>query len=98
MIMTLGEQLKKARKDLGLTQMAVANRTGLTLNTVAGLENDRTRGKGEAGKEVKVDTLVKLIAELRVPIEFSERGRKIVMADVLSLEKLVTKLTRPVKK
>ena len=56
--------------------MVVAKRTGLSLLTINVVENDRYRGKGTYPD---LETLLKLVAELRVPITFSERGRTIVM-------------------
>ena len=89
--MNLAEQLRSARKKKGLTQMQIANRTGLSLAAISNLE----RGDND---NPSTETLVKLVAELGGSYTFEERGRTVVVADVTSMNKLVGSLADLKKK
>ena len=69
--MTLGKQLRIARKGRGWTQQALANRVGLSLPTIWSLEADKTKPD--------LATVLKVVAELGATIEFNEGGRLVVL-------------------
>ena len=69
--MTLGKQLRIARNQRGWTQQALANRVGLSLPTIWGLEADRTKPD--------LATILKVVAELGTTLEFNEGGRLVVL-------------------
>ena len=69
--MTLGKQLRIARNARGFTQQALANRAGLSLPTIWGLEADRTKPD--------LATVLKVVAELGATLEFNEGGRLVTV-------------------
>jgi len=83
--MTLGEQIKKSRTSVKLTQQTVANRAGLSLATVQLLES---------GREPSLDTLLRVLQVLKSPVEFEVKGAKMVLAEVGQMEKLVSMIAR----
>lgn len=55
--MTFGEKVKTQRKNLELTQDALAERVGVTRRVITSYENDRSRPRGTAAYQRLADAL-----------------------------------------
>lgn len=65
--MTFGEQLKMARKKLGLTRQELGNRASMSISQIQGLENNAW--------DPKLSTICKLLRELHYQFDLEdERG------------------------
>ena len=58
--MTIGDNIKKARKNAGLTQKELGKKMGVTAATISAFENDKTN--------IKSATLEKIAAALNIPV------------------------------
>lgn len=58
--MNIGERIREKRKELGLTQQEVANKVGLTYQSILNAEN---------GKSCTLETLKKICNALGLTIE-----------------------------
>lgn len=96
--MNVGAQIKQARKSKGMTAQVLANRTGIAISTVFAVESDRPHRGSKGPRSNDMDTLLKIVGELQFALEFDYKGRRLVLADVSSMQKLVSAVTRPVKR
>src|SRR6185436_19799381 len=60
--MSFGAKLKRLRRDAGVTQRALAERTGLDFSYISKLENDRNPPPA-------ADTIVRICEALKIPAE-----------------------------
>lgn len=58
--MTIGENIKKAREDAGLTQKKLADKLGIKAGTISAFEHDRTN--------IKYSTVKRISSALEVPL------------------------------
>lgn len=65
-VMKIHEKLKKARLDAGITQGALAERTGLMQEAISRIENGK--------HQITAGTLEKICEALGVTIEFIKKG------------------------
>jgi DNA-binding XRE family transcriptional regulator len=84
--MTLGQQVKKHRQDMGWTQEVLANRSGVSRFTIQAMERDRF--------EPSLKALLKVARELRACFTFTEGGTELVVADITALRKVVAEMMR----
>jgi putative transcriptional regulator len=84
--MKLGQQLKAARENMGLTQEQLANRCGVSRFTVQAVERERFKPS--------LETILKITRELRACFTFSEGGTELIVADATAFRgKLVETLS-----
>ena len=87
--MTLGEQMKKTREDMGWTQEILSSRSGVSLSTIQAMERDRF---GAFGPSLYI--VLKVARELRACFTFSDGGTEQVVADVTAFRKVVAQTAR----
>ncbi len=87
--MTLGQQMKKFREEMGWTQEILSNRSGVSLSTVPAMEHDRF---GQFGPSLYL--VLKIARELRACFTFSDGRTEQVVADVTALRKVVAETAR----
>ena len=85
--MTLGQQLKKARQKVGMTQEVLSARSGVSVFTIQATEQDR--------HTPALGSVLKLTRELKATFFFTEGTSELVVGDVTALRgELMEKLGR----
>lgn len=82
----IGERIAKCRQDAALTQQALADLTGLSLQFIACVE----RGK----KGVGIDTVIRIAEALHVSIDYLVLGNS-HEADAHYFEEILSRLSEP---
>ncbi|MFT4084660.1 MAG: helix-turn-helix transcriptional regulator [Nocardioides sp.] len=72
---TLGRRVHERRRDLGLTQEQLAERTGISRNQIQNIENNRNNSRdpqtGQPGPgNARLDTIFRLAAALSVDVSY----------------------------
>lgn len=88
LLWSLGEQIAKKRKALGLTQSTLAKRASIGLSTLDALENGRL---GELGYSKITNVLTALGLELKLQ---EESARRPTLEDLMNEENDVKDLDR----
>lgn len=78
-IWTLGEAVRKARKELGLTQKELADRAEVSRGRVEGLENERLA-------DIGLMTLLKILEILQLDLALTTLNRQRPTLDDLQRE------------
>jgi predicted transcriptional regulator len=68
---TFGEQLKKARTRVKMSQSKLGRQTGLATTAICNLEYGHTHPK--------LETVIKIVWALKVEFEFEHGGKRIVV-------------------
>ena len=87
--MTLGQQIKKSREEMGWTQEILSTRSGVSRFTIQAMERDRFGTFGPS-----LYAVLKIARELRACFTFSEYGTELVVADVTAFKKFAAKAVK----
>ncbi len=87
--MTLGQQMKKFREEMGWTQEILSTRSGVSRFTIQAMERDRF---GQFGPSLYA--VLKIARELKACFAFTDGGSDLVVADVTALRKVVAETVR----
>jgi len=88
--MSIGERIKKRRKELRLTQEELARALGLTPQHISGIEQDK--------RSPSLSSLAKLAEELGITVDYLVTGKESVVVDSIPAIKADKNLSLETKK
>jgi transcriptional regulator with XRE-family HTH domain len=88
--MSLGERIRKRRKELNLTQSDLAKALGVTSQHISAIEQNK--------RAPSLDSLVKIAKELGVTVDFLLTGEESIITEPIPAIKADKKLSLKAKK